>query len=490
MKNIDSLREYIQTLEKQKLLLEIDTEVDCHLELGAVMKKSNDMKGPALLFNKLKGFPKGFRVLGSPVSAFYKPGLMYARIAVSMGLAPGTGVLEIIDKLSAIADLPPIKPVIVGESPCKENKLLGEDVDLSVLPAPLLHSGDGGDYLGTWPIVITKSSDGKWVNWGMYRVMVHDKKTLGAPLIPTQHIGMHYATWKEINEPMPFAIAFGTDPLTPIIASMAIPPYVSEADVVGGYREKPVELVKCETVDLSVPASSEIVIEGTVSMDDSRLEGPFTEYTGFLLKARKSWPVFNVSAITYRNNPIMPVVCTGEPVEDHLTMSVSLAAGALNLLRKAGLPVKGAFIPAVSALHLLVISVCKDRFSGTDEELVNAVAKTVWSDKVGTFTPKIMIVDDDIDITDLDAVVWSFSTRCHPGAGFHFFPDTTIVPLSPYLAPEEKKAAKTTNVVYDCTWSSKLAKEDIPVRATLEALWPAEVRSKLQNNWRRYGFEG
>jgi 4-hydroxy-3-polyprenylbenzoate decarboxylase len=100
-----------------------------------------------------------------------------------------------------------------------------------------------------------------------------------------------------------------------------------------------------------------------------------------------------------------------------------------------------------------------------------------------------MIVDDDIDITDLDAVVWSFSTRCHPGSGFHFFPDTTVVPLSPYLAPEEKKAAKTTNVVYDCTWSSKLAKEDIPVRATLEALWPAEVRNKLQNNWREYGFE-
>lgn len=489
MKHCDSLREYVQSLEEQGLLLAIDAEVDCHLELGAIMKKSNDMKGPALLFNKLKGFPKGFRVLGSPVSAFHKPGLTYARIAVSMGLPADADVSEIIEKLSRIADLEPVEPVAVPDAPCKENKLLGKDVDLSVLPAPLLHNGDGGDYLGTWPIVITQSADGKWVNWGMYRIMVHDKQTLGAPLIPTQHIGMHYATWKAINKPMPFAIAFGTDPLTPIVASMAIPAHVSEVNVVGGYRKKPVEQVKCETVDLYVPASAEIVIEGTVSMDDSRLEGPFTEYTGFLLKAQKSWPVFNVSAITYRNNPIMPVVCTGEPVEDHLTMSVSLAAGALSLLRKAGLPVKGAFIPAVSALHLLVISVYKDRFSGTDKELVDAIAKTVWADKVGTFTPKIMIVDEDITITDLDAVLWSFSTRCHPGTGFHFYPDTTTVPLSPYLTPEEKKAAKTTNVVYDCTWSSTIAKQDIPVRATLEALWPEEVRNTVQKNWRAYGFK-
>lgn len=488
MQPIENLRDYLKALKEQRQLLEIDVEVDCDLEVGAIMKKSNDKKGPALLFNKLKGFPEGFRIFGSPVNAYHKAGLTYSRIATSLGLDPYTNVLEIIESLSQINDLPPVKPVVVESAPCKAKIYMGEDVNLSKLPAPYLHDGDGGRYLGTWPVVVTQTHDGKWTNWGMYRIMVHDNKTLGAPLIPTQHIGMQYATWKEKNQPMPFAIAMGTDPLSPVIASMAIPAHVSEVDVVGAYRKKPIEVVRCETVDLCVPASAEIVIEGYVSVDDSRLEGPFTEYTGFLLKGRKSWPVFNVTAITHRPDPILPVVCTGEPVEDHLCMSVSLAAGALDLLRKAGLPVKAAFVPASSALHLLAVSVYKDQYTGKDADLINDIAKTVWSDKVGTFLPKIMVVNDDIDITNNESLLWSFSTRCHPRSGFHFFPDTTVVPLSPYLSPDEKKAAKTTNVVYDCTWSSEIPKSDIPIRATFEALWPEEIQEKVNKNWHKYGF--
>lgn len=489
MQTIENFRDYLSALKSQGQLHEIDREVDCDLELGAIMKKNNRQKGPALLFKKLSGFPDGFRAFGSPVNAWGKPGMTYSRIATSMGIDPETNVLEIIDRLSKIVDLPRVKPTVVVDAPCKENKMLGDEVDLTKLPAPMLHEGDGGNYIGTWHIVVTENFDRSWTNWGMYRTMVHDKKTMGAPLIPTQHIGMQYATWKEAGKPMPFAMAFGVDPLSPLIASMAIPKDVSEVDVVGAYRGKPLEQVRCETVDLCVPASAEIVIEGYVSLDEARTEGPFTEYTGFLIKSAKDWPVFNVTAITYRNNPILPVVCTGEPVEDHLCMSVSLAAGALDLLRKAKLPVLATFIPASSALHHLIVKVDKDRFEGTDRELVEAVAKVIWSDKVGSFSPKILLVDSDIDITDTEIMLWCSSTRCHPGRGIHLFPDTTVVPLQPYLLSDEKKAAKTTNVVYDCTWSKDVPKEKRPIRATYEALWPKEIQQKVDENWTSDGFD-
>lgn len=486
MKIFENLRDYIAELDKQGQLLQINQEVDCNLELGAIMKKNNNQKGPALLFNKLKGFPDGFRVFGSPVGAFHKPGMCYSRIATSLGMDPETNILELIEKLSTIEKLPPVKPQVVDTAPCKENIFIDDAVDLNTLPAPLLHEGDGGRYIGTWPVVVTRTPDNSWINWGMYRVMVYDDKTLGAPLIPTQHIGMQYAMWKEINQPMPFAIALGTDPLSPLMASMAIPAGVSEADVVGGFRNKPVEVVKCETVDLYVPASAEIVIEGYVSLDESRLEGPFVEYTGFLINSRKNWPVLNVTAITRRHDPILPAVCTGEPVEDHLCMSVSLAAGALNLLRKNGIPVKSAFIPPSASLHMMILALEEGIESGND--LIADIGRVFWSDKVGTFTPKIMLVNHDIDPVSLENVFWCFCTRSHPEKGTHFFRNTPIIPLCPYLTPEEKASARSTTVIYDCTWLPELPHEKIPMLANFNTVWPKDIQDKVNANWKTYGF--
>ncbi|HML90128.1 MAG TPA: UbiD family decarboxylase [Methylomusa anaerophila] len=297
---------------------------------------------------------------------------------------------------------------------------------------------------------------------------------------------MHFAQWKEIGKPMPFAIAIGTDPLIPLVASMAIPAGINEADVIGGLRGKPLEVVKGETVDLFVPHNAEIVIEGTVDIDQTRSEGPFGEYTGYMTSTRKEQPVFHVSALTHRDDPILTVVCPGEPVDDHLCMSVSLAADALCVLRQNNIPVIMTYIPPIAALHLLIIAVDKKAYQGND--IIQDIGQTIWSTKIGTLLPKILVVDSDIDPTDTNKVLWSFATKCHPQKGVVFFPSTVVFPLSPYLYPEEKKNRKCTTVIFDCTWPSDWNNDYIPQKGSFDSLWPKEIQEKVLSNWTDYGF--
>jgi 4-hydroxy-3-polyprenylbenzoate decarboxylase len=350
----------------------------------------------------------------------------------------------------------------------------------------MLHQGDGGRYIGTWHTVITKMPDGNWTNWGMYRLMVHDRKTLGGLIVPTQHIGVHFKAWQALGRNMPFAVAIGTDPITPLVSSMAIPEGVDEAGVVGAIRGRPLDVVGCETVDLQVPARAEIVIEGEVSCTEMCWEGPFGEYTGFMSRNRALRPAFKVSAITHRRDPILPVVCPGEPVDDHLCMSLSLAADALAELRNAGLPVLRTHIPAVAALHLLVVSVDKTRWTGS--RLATAIGECIWSTKIGTLLPKIVVVDADVDVADLNNVVWALATKNHPGVGILQFPNREIFPLSPYLNPDERRDRRCTTVVFDCTWPHDWRPEEIPIRSSFDSLWPKDLQQRVLAHWSDYGY--
>lgn len=487
MRNIESLREYIKSLEEIGELQNIDKEVDWNLEVGAIIRKVNEMKGPAVLFNDIKGYPKGYRILGSPVGVSCKEKMFYSRIALSLGMSPKSKANDIIELLSHLRDKKPIHPKIVEKACCKENILKGDKVDLFSIPSPYLHDGDGGRYIGTWHTVITKTPDGKWVNWGMYRIMIHDKDTLVGLIVPTQHIGIHFDEWKKIGKPMPFAIAIGTAPIIPIVSSMNMPFGKCEADIIGGFIGKPIDVVKCETVDLYVPANSEIVIEGYVSITETKPEGPFGEYTGYMTFNKKEAPVFNVSAITYRNNPILPVVCPGEPIDDHVCMSLSLSGDALNVLRKAGIPVIMTFIPPMAALHLLIVSVDKKAFKG--KNLIKEIGKAIWSDKIGTLLPKIVVVDKDVDPVDTNNVIWNFAVKCHPKYGNVNFPATSIFPLSPYLYKQEKVERKCETVIYDCTWPISWDDKYLPKKVSFDLLWPKEIREKVLKNWHEYGFK-
>ncbi|HEY5574596.1 MAG TPA: UbiD family decarboxylase, partial [Anaerolineales bacterium] len=270
---IEDLRDYLDILEEYEEAQRIGTEVDWNLEMGAITRRVYDLGAPAALFENVKGYPKGFRALGAPLGASKHPGHgLFARTALALGLRPSASAKEIMSTyLQRKEKL--IPPISVATGPCKENILIGDAVDVLKFPIPLIHGGDGGRYVGTWHTVITKDPDSAWVNWGMYRLMVHDRNTLGCLFPVQQHIGQMYQKYEAMNRPMPVAVAIGGQPVIPLVSCVMIPPYVNEVDVAGALQGAPIPLVKCETVDLEVPASAEIVIEGEVLPHERRVEG-------------------------------------------------------------------------------------------------------------------------------------------------------------------------------------------------------------------------
>ena len=185
---LKDLRDFIRVLESHGELQRVREEVDWNLEMGAIIRHCYDIGAPAALFEKVKDHPKGFRALGASLGPSQQPGhSLYARIALAFGLEPDATPQAIMKYYLAHKDKP-IKPVTVKTGTCKENILLGKDVDLTKFPAPLIHGGDGGRYIGTWHTVVTKDPDSSWVNWGMYRLMVHDRNTMGCLFPLQQHI--------------------------------------------------------------------------------------------------------------------------------------------------------------------------------------------------------------------------------------------------------------------------------------------------------------
>lgn len=488
MKHLKSLREYIDALKALGEVQEIDAEVDWHLEMGAIIRHSYELRVPAPLFNRIKGIEAGFRVLGAPAGISRQPDMALCRIALSLGFPPQATAQELVTALAKAHDQTPLPPRRVADGPCKENKLLGKDVDLLRLPAPLIHDGDGGRYLNTWGTIIVQTPDRQWTNWSITRMMVTGKYTLTGLVLPQQHIGMIYARWQALQQPMPFALALGTEPVIPFVSGMPLDDFVNEADFIGGYLGEPLEVVACETVDLQVPATSEIVLEGAVSIEERALEGPMGEYSGYLNRGGgSSQPVFQVSAMTFRHQPILPVVAAGEPIEEnHSCWGLAISAQVLWELRKQGLPVSMCFCPFQSAGHWLVVTLSKDwRQRSPPAGLINDVAAVLFRSRAGGMIPKFILLDDDIDPTNLDEVVWALATRCHPVRGVTLFPGEPVLPLVGYLSQEEKQERRCTKVIYNALLPDT---EHRPQRSSFRYSWPAEVQERVIRNWTDYGY--
>ncbi len=478
------LREYMAKLEAEGELLHIEEEVDWNLEVGAIIRRCYDLGAPAPLFENIKGYPRGFRILGAPAGASASGVRFYARTAISLGLPPEAGAAAIIEEFVRAKHLKPVKPKLVDTAVCQENVQIGDEVNLLKFPVPYIHSGDGGRYIGTWHIVATRDPDTGWVNWGMYRLMVHDEKTMGGIILPSQHIGMHYyEKYEARNQPMPFAVAIGTEPVTSLMASAGVPAGVDEVEVIGAVRGRLLEVVKCRTVDLTVPATSEIVIEGEVPPHERRAEGPLGEYSGYQISTYDGKPVYKVSAVTHRHDPILPVACPGVPPDEHLSLTLIWSADILDALRTLGYPVKMAFVPPYAALHLVVIST-ETRLPNIAKEIAHAT----WATKTGRMIPKIMVVDSDIDVTDFDQVFWAFCTRNHPDKGIFKVIDTSTFPLWAFLAPNEKRDMTAPNVLFDCTWPKNWPEGYMPRKASFDSLWPEEVQERVLSRWGKYGY--
>ena len=471
-------RGFIEALEKSGDLQRIKKEVDWNLEAGAITRKGCEESGPAILFEKIKDYPEGYRVLGNPIASF-------RRLAIALDMPPDSTYTEILNRYDE-GRKNIIKPILVSDGPCKEEIHKGDDVDLYKFPALIIHGGDGGRYLCTWHVTITKDPDSGWVNWGMYRAMIHDKKRLGGLLLPQQHVGMIYGKYEERGIPMPFAIAIAPEPVTTIIGTGCIPYGTSEVDVVGGVRGEPLSLIKCETNDLLVPASSEIVIEGEIPPYERMEEGPFGEYPGYQTSARSPKPVYHVKAITHRKNPILTASNMGMPIDDcDVAINISLASDVRSDLVKAGLPITGIYIPPESCIFAVVVST-KTPYSG----IANRIASCIWANKNGSFLPKVFVVEDGVDPTDMREVFHAFSTAHHPVRGTHTLSNTQGHALMPHLSEHDRTYSIGSNVVYDCTWPKDWSEDEIPKKASFKDIYPKEIQERVLNNWKEYGFKG
>lgn len=493
-KHFKDLRVYLEALEAIGEVQVIDHPVDLDLEIGAISRRAGETGQAAPLFQNIRSLDSGLRVLGAPGGVSSKPGQRLARIALAVGLPPTASGREIVDAFAAARERQEIAPEVVATGPCKQNIHIGKDVDLFELPAPLLHDGDGGRYLNTFGIICVETPDKSWRSWSIARIMVVDKNRMAGIIAPNQHIGMVRQTWTDIGKDMPFALALGAQPILPYVGGMPLPDFVHEANYAGALTGEAIRCVKAETVDVLVPAASEIVVEGHVSLNDTATEGPMGEYAGYLWAGEgTAKPVYHVSAITHQNRAILPISVAGEPPEEnHTAWGIPNAGEIVYQLRKAGFPVATAWSPFESANHWFVIAVQNDwrkqRPGATSAQLCQEVADILFNIKAGMGTPKYIVVNDDIDITNTNEVVWAFATRNHPGTrGELLFNNENTNPLVAYLDGSEKFALRTTKAIYNCLDPEELGGK-LPKRSSFRFTYPEKLQERVLANWKDYGY--
>lgn len=321
-----SFRSFVEALKADGDIVEINEECDPNLEVGAIIRRVCETDERAPLFNQLKGQDSNslWRILGAPNSLRRDPTQRYGRLARHLGLPTTSSMKEILDKMIAAKSSPPIPPNVVETGPCKDYKLTPDQFDLTTLPSPLLHQSDGGKYIQTYGMHIVQSPDGKWTNWSIARAMVHDKNHLVGLVIPPQHIWQIHQMWKKEGKNMPWALAFGVPPAAIMAASMPLPGGLSEAEYIGSLAGHALDVVKCETNGLYVPANSEIILEGSCSIFERAPEGPFGEMHGYVFPATPmDEPVYKVDMITHRKDAILPVSNCGRLTDETVRGSSS-----------------------------------------------------------------------------------------------------------------------------------------------------------------------
>lgn len=290
-------REFLNALEEHGELLRISEEIDPKFEVGAINRLAVLKRGPALLFEHIKGSP-------APIATF----VFGSQHRIDMAFGTKTQQQTVGKYLQAL-ERDRVAPVMVDWGPCKENIVRAPDLTRDI-PNIIWGELDGGSYI-TLPLVVTKSPDKKKRNMGIYRVMVSGPQEAGILIVPTQHIGLMYTEYERRDEPMEVAIFLGGDPLLTVLG-LPLQYGDDEFALLGGIRGYPLQLVKCETVDLEVPATAEIVIEGKVLPKVRKPEGPFGEYTGYY-GTRGERPVLQVTCITHRNGYIWPGAYVTKP---------------------------------------------------------------------------------------------------------------------------------------------------------------------------------
>jgi len=464
------LREYLRRLDNIGRLHHIDKEVDKDWEVAAVARrlfqKIPEWKRPALFFSRVKGFdiPVVGGILGGSKEIY--------------AAALNTTVEELSSTWDRmLGNL--VKPRVVSNGPCKENILQGNDVDLNSLPVPVWTVGeDPGPFL-TAPCVCTRDPDTGITNIGTYRMQIKGRNKTGLYASPYHHINMHIAKYEERGDCTPVAVILGSDPSVPLISISKVPYEFDNYEAAGGIRGEPIELVKCETHDLYVPAHAEIILEGWIRPKVREREGPFGEFTGYMGSAGKAY-VLEVECVTFRKNPLLHVFFSqAPPSESSLIRGIGIESGIIKALKQNGIRVRDVHVKESGGSNAYLIISMKKEYEGQ----VSHAMWTAWSTvpDAGKIT---VVVDDDIDVRDHFAVEWALSFRVQPHRDAIIVSNAPAMALDPSLADRsvaqhDRRKLHSSRLAIDATKKHEFPALSLP---------PLNHLRKVDEDWALYGF--
>ena len=486
-----SLRSWIAALEAAGELQRVKARVDWDGEIGAVTRANLALAGPALLFENIRdhGDTLCTRLMTCGLST-------RKRVAMMAGLPSETSDKDLVrhfrDRYRS-----PTAPVVVGDGPVKAYRLRDNQIDLGQFPAPRWHGSDGGRYIDTFCGVVTRDPETGRENIGLYRGMVAGRNRIAKLMAPTQGWGGHFGKHRDAGERMPVAVVHGWHDALPFCAGSPFPRRICEWDMMGAILGGPVRLVKCETVDLHVPANAEFVIEGHIDPETFAMEGPFADYPGHQGGRPSPRPVLEIDCITHRDAPILRGALEGArpglPSEDSTLCAYSWSAVAWNMLDDAGVDgVVDVWMPPVVTGMNIVVQVRK-RYHGHAQQ----VATALWGSAAGQwFFKNVMVVEEDIDLRDHEAREWAMAFRVNAGeGGIHTFGPTFGSVLDPSVRPEHADIGKYgtgrwTRLLIDATRNWTFGRNpawDGRRMAPIAAMDPA-LESRIAKRWKEYGI--
>jgi UbiD family decarboxylase len=383
-----------------------------NLELGAISELNVKKAVPhALLFDDIPDYSPGFRVLTCSTSS---PTRLSSLLRLDLQRSHG-GLVETLrgrprQWQAAAAQF---NPVTVDDGPVFENTDTDEAVDLFKFPSPLWHEKDGGRYIGTGCMVVTRDLDSEWVNVGTYRVMVHDRNHVGLDMIPGKHGAIQYDKYMKAGKPFPVAIVVGCDPLGYLISGIEVPFGMCEYNYIGAILGKPVEVVNAPLTGLPIPSHAEIVIEGWAHPGDERIEGPFGEFHGYYPGKAATAPVVTIERIYYRNRPILLGSPPAKPPNDYsYSKAVMRSALLMDALQAAGVPdVAALWAHEIGGARMFNVVAIRQRYAGHARQAGHILSQC----GVGAYMSRYsVVVDEDIDPSNLQEVMWAVATRTDP----------------------------------------------------------------------------
>ena len=418
----DNLRDFIRALEKAGQLKRIRSEVDPELEISEITDRVSKRGGPALLFEKPKGstIPVLINALGTRERMLMALGVddyseITDRIIELVDVKSPQGLIEKLKMIPRLADVGKMFPKTVSDGPCKERVLREGEFSLHDLPILKCWPEDGGRFI-TMPLVFTKNPETGKRNCGMYRMQVYGESTTGMHWQIHKHGAQHFRNLRRHGGGrLEVAVAIGADPATVFSAILPLPEDLDEMMIAGFLREKPVEMVRCETIDVEVPAAAEIVLEGCVETDELRTEGPFGDHTGYY-SLEEEFPVFHIRCITHRKNPIYQTIIVGKPPQEDCWMGEAVERIFLPLMQRQFPEIVDYHMPFAGVFHNLMIVSIRKNYPGQARKVMNSI----WSLPQAMLTKCIVVVDDDTDVRDLNEVSWRVLNNIDPERDIQF----------------------------------------------------------------------